>query len=136
MGLRPERVAGGEIRYRVEKPQSGVETWPVGWKPQGRPNDVLAPLFDFLNVEIMDTSVADALAAIQGRLAVPFVYDRAAMNQHGVDLAKTMAAVPNKRLTYSLILNKVLVQAKMKYELRIDEADKPFLWITTVKPAH
>jgi hypothetical protein len=29
----------------------------------------------------------------------------------------------------------VLSQAKLKYDLRVDESDKPFLWITTVKPA-
>ena len=45
------------------------------------------------------------------------------------------AKVPEKRMTYSQILGKVLMQARLKYELRVDDADKPFLWITTVKPA-
>jgi hypothetical protein len=48
-------------------------------------------------------------------------------------LAFIQADVPEKRMTYSQILNKVLLQARLKYELRVDEADKPFLWITTVK---
>jgi hypothetical protein len=29
----------------------------------------------------------------------------------------------------------VLMQGQAKYELRVDEAEQPFLWITTVKPA-
>ena len=38
-------------------------------------------------------------------------------------------------MTYSQVLGKVLMQARLKYELRVDEADKPFVWITSVKPA-
>ncbi len=132
--FRPERLAGGEFRYQVLPLSSDVECWPVGWKPKNRPNQLLPVLFDFLNVEIKDISAAEALEAIQGRLKVPFLFDRFALAQHQVDLAKSQADVPNKRMTYSLILNKVLLQARLKYELRVDEGEKPFLWITTVKP--
>ena len=44
------------------------------------------------------------------------------------------ADVPDGRMSYSQTLRRVLSQAKMKYDLRVDEAEKPFLWITTVKP--
>jgi hypothetical protein len=44
-----------------------------------------------------------------------------------------MAAVPASRTTYSLLLGKVLFQARLKSEIRIDEADGPLLWITTIK---
>jgi hypothetical protein len=33
-----------------------------------------------------------------------------------------------------LALRKLLFQAGLKFEVRLDEAGKPFLWITTVKP--
>jgi hypothetical protein len=134
--FRPERPAGGDLQYRVEEPRTDRESWPVGWKPKGRANEVLPALFDYLNVEISDTSVADALEAIQGRLKVPCVFDRAAMKLHDVDPASAQASVPAKRMTYSLILNKILLQSKLKYELRVDEAQQPFLWITTVKTTH
>lgn len=131
--LRPSRPQGGQLEYRVEPARAGVEAWPVGWKPQAKPNKVLGELLEFLNVEIHETPVSEALEAIEGRLKVPFLYDRNAMAQQGIDPTKAQADVPEKRLTYSQILNKVLLQAKLKYELRVDEADKPFLWITTVK---
>ena len=69
------------------------------------------------------------------RLKVPLVYDLNAMAMHGIDPAEVEAKVPAKKMTYSQILAKVLLQAKLQYELRVDEADKPFLWITTVKHA-
>jgi hypothetical protein len=132
--LEPQRSPAGNLRYRIGKPESGHDAWPIGWKPKEKPNKVLGDLFEFLNVEIQEIPVSEALEAIEGRLKVPFVFDRAAMALHGVDPAKVEADVPGKRMTYSQVLNKVLMQARLKYELRVDEAEKPFLWITTVKP--
>ena len=133
--LVPERPPGGEIAYHIGKAVVGRESWPIGWKPKDKPNKVVPELFEFLNAEIKDVPVSEALEAIQGRLKIPFLFDRNAFALHGVDLAKTDADVPNKRLTYSLILGKVLMQGHAKYELRVDESEQPFLWITTVKPA-
>jgi hypothetical protein len=106
----------------------------VGWKPKDKPNNVLPDLFEFLNVEIADISVTEALTAIEGRLKVPFLFDHNSLAARGVDPAKVQAEVPSKRMTYSQIMHKVLTGAKLKYELRVDEADQPFVWITTIRP--
>jgi len=131
----PERLAGGDVRYRIHKAEAGRDAWPVGWKPRGERIDVLGDLFERLNVEIKDIPVSQAVEAIQGRLKVPVLYDQNAMALHGVDPTQIQADVPGKRMTYSQVLGKVLMQAKLQYDLRVDEADKPFLWITTIKPA-
>ena len=133
--FRPERQRGGTLYYRVGEPAAGVEAWPVGWKPQKRASDELPGLFEMLNVEITQTAVSEAVGAIEGRLEVPFIYDRTAMALHAADPTQVQAEVPAKRLSYSQVLNRVLAQAHLRYELRVDEADKPFLWITTLKPA-
>ncbi len=134
LALVPERPMGGELRYRVG-PQVGTgEVWPVGWKPPAKTNEVLPALFEFLNVEITDTPVAEAVEAIAGRLKVPVVYDRRALALHGVNPAEITAKVPAKRSSYIQTLNKVLAAARLKFELRLDEAEQPLLWITTVKP--
>ncbi|REK11915.1 MAG: hypothetical protein DWQ37_12900 [Planctomycetota bacterium] len=133
--LVPEHPRGGELTYYVGRPRPGREVWPVGWKPEGRAADRLPALFDMLNVEIRETPVADAAVAISGRLEVPILYDYNAMALHGVDPTTTEAEVPAKRMSYSRVLARVLHQAGLEYQLRVDEADKPFLWITTLKPA-
>ena len=132
--LAPERPTGGLLQYRVAKAQAGREAWPIGWKPHEPPNKVLPDLFAFLNVEIKDIPVSEALEAIEGRLKTPFLYDHNAMALHGVDPSQTQADVPSKRMTYSQTLRRVLAQAMLRYELRMDEAERPFLWITTIKP--
>jgi hypothetical protein len=131
----PVRPAGSELQYRIGKAQAGHQAWPVGWKPEAKAVKVLPELFEFLNVEIKDIPVSEALEAIEGRLKIPFLYDHNAMALHGLDPTQVQADVPSKRLTYTQILGKVLMQARLRYELRLDEADKPFLWITSVKPA-
>ena len=79
-------------------------------------------------------SVARVLEAVSKRLKVPLLLDHNALARHGVDVEKSLANAPQARTTYSNLLRKVLSQAKLKYEVRVDEADSPFLWITTMQP--
>jgi hypothetical protein len=130
----PERPKGGNLQYRITKPLAGGEAWPIGWPPKKRPVEILPMLYEFINVEISDTPVQEAVDAIAADLKVPFLYDRNAMAWHEIDLTKINAKVPSKRSTYSLILQGVLRQAKMKPDLRLDEANNPFFWITSFKP--
>jgi hypothetical protein len=57
------------------------------------------------------------------------------MALHGADPATAPAEVPGRRMSYSQVLNRVLGQAGLRYELRVDENEKPLVWITTVKRA-
>jgi len=129
----PQR-SGRELSFLVRAPAAGRESWPVGWKPRVRPAKALPELYQFLNVEIKDTTVADSLAAIESRLKVPFLFDHNALAIEEIDPAALQAAVPEKRMTYSQVLQKVLQPAGLKYELRVDDAEKPLVWITTIKP--
>lgn len=133
LAFEPERT-GGALQYRVRPAAQGRESWPVGWKPKQRAAKALPELYQFLNVEIKDISVAEAMAAIEGRLKVPFLLDHNALAVEDIDPAKVQAAVPEKRMTYSQVLQKVLLAARLKYELRVDDAEKPFVWITSIKP--
>ncbi len=135
LAFAPER-AGGVLRYRVFKPAAGRESWPVGWKADQPDQKIVPEMFTKqINVEIDDTPVTEAVAALQERLNMPVLWDHNALALHGIDPAKVQAKLPAKKLTYSLILQRVLSQAKLKKELRVDEAGKPFLWITTIKPS-
>lgn len=132
-GLVPSATGDG-IRFAVEKTRPGLDVWPVGWTSEERPQESLPALFEFLNVNVRNVPAATALDAIAKRLKTPTLVDRSALTRHGIDPAKTMVSLPNKRTTYSLALRGLLFQARMKYEVRCDEAGRPFLWVTSVKP--
>jgi hypothetical protein len=128
----PSKV-GSELQLRVVDSQAAAQVWPVGWPSKSPPKDVLPDLFKFLNVEVSDTPLADSMEAIRGRLNVPLIVDQNNLAKQQIDYATVKVTLPKTNTYYSKILERLLFQAKLKYELRVDEADRPFLWITTLK---
>ena len=47
-----------------------------------------------------------------------------------IDVTAVNVSFPKKRVQYLRVLDQVLFQAKLKSEARLDEAGKPFLWIS------
>ena len=127
----PEK-SGSDVRLRIADSRTAQEHWPVGWPPKGNPQQTLPALFKMLNVEIAPTPLAEALPAVQERLKVPLLLDYNSLARQEIDLA-TKVELPKTNTYYDRILDRLLNQAKLKYELRIDEAQKPLLWITTIK---
>jgi len=130
--LRPIKPDGGEVQYLVTASTDGGESWPIGWPTDKQPSKLAPKLFEFLNAEIEGVSAAEAIEAIHGRLELPFLLDHNKIALHKIDLAKEVS-VPSKRTYYSKVLEQALFKAGLKYELRVDENDRPLVWITTLK---
>lgn len=119
----------------VARGQDAQEFWPVGYEADGTPNGNLPALFKSLNVEINETPLSEALDAIAARVAAPLLYDHNALAREGIDPALVRVSLPAERANYKRILDRLLRQAKLRLEVRTDEAGTPFLWITTVRRA-
>lgn len=132
--LQPRKPSGGDVECALVKAVEGAESWPIGWPPDKGDAKTLPQLLDsFDNVEIRDTPASDAINAIQGRMKVPFLYDYNSMVKHRVDVKKPITIPPAKKALYASVLRQVLFQAGLKYSLRVDEAGKPLMWITSLK---
>ena len=142
------RAVGGQIAYAVVKAESKpadtnlahlsldtLKDWPVGWTSDKSDRDAVPALYEFRNVNIQNVSAATALKAIGDRLKTPVLIDRKALAEYKVDPGKVKVSVPGRRTTYSLALRRLLFQARLKFEVRYDEAGTAFLWVTTIKPA-
>lgn len=125
----PEKGQGGKFRITVGTTKEVPEAWPVGWPPKDRPSDALPAIMNYLNVELKATPLAEALPAIAGKLKAPLLIDHNGLARKKIDLEETKADLPKARMFYGKILDRILFSARLKYEVRIDEADKPFLWI-------
>ncbi len=123
-----------QVVLRVVPSQPGLQIWPVGFEPQQPINEILPALYEFRDVNIEGVSAQVVLDALAKQLEVPMLPDHSALARHGIDPAEKMVNFPRSRTTYSLALRRVLFQAGLKFEVRVDEADKPFLWVTTIKP--
>jgi len=113
----------------------GEETWPVGREADDSARELLPGLFEFHNVNVQNVPIAEVLKAIGRELAAPILFDHRAIKRQRIDLNTTKVSHPRSRTTYSLALRKMLFQARLKFEVRCDEAGKPFLWVSTIKKA-
>lgn len=130
--LVPVKTKGDLVELQITDSRNVEKSWPVGWTTDKGKGQLLPDLFKTLNVEIADTPLSESLAAIQGRVKVPFLLDQNSLARQRVDL-KTKVNLPKANLSYARVLDKLLSQVKCKAEMRLDEANKPFLWITTLK---
>jgi hypothetical protein len=136
LGLLPRIGETKKPEYAVIKPEAKEVTWPVGWPLEDRkPRDVLPELFETHNAEIEEgVLLGEALEAIGELLKTRVLYDHYALARHGIDVAKVTVKFPASKTWYAKVVDKVLHQAGLKGEWRLDDAGKPLLWVTTLKP--
>ena len=142
------RAVGGQIVYAVVKAEGNpvssklddvslatFKVWPLGGTTDKSDSRAVPGLYKSHNVNVKNVPAATAIAAIGKQLAIPVLFDRKALAKYKIDPAKVSVSFPNRHTTYSLALRTMLFRAKLKFEVRYDDAESPFLWITTSKPA-
>ncbi len=131
LSLVPGRDERREIELRITRANPDTDIWPIGWPLEEKRQQRVPKMFEILPVEIDDFPLDGTLAAIQQRIDVPLLYDYNNMAREGIELAAARVNYPAKRTSYSVALRTILSQHGMKYEVRLDDADEPFIWITT-----
>lgn len=131
--MAPKKQADGTIKLEITDVRRAAASWPVGWPPQKSPRETAPELLTFLNIEIENTPLASALDAIRTRLALPLLFDHNSLARQRIDPAEVKVSLPAGRTYYQGAIDRLLNQAQLKSDLRVDEADKPFLWISTLK---
>lgn len=133
LALVPQSTVNG-IRYQIVIGHPKLTTWPVGWAPEESEAKVVPKLLETLTVNIQDVPVKDVLQSVTQRLSLMYLLDHPALARFGIEIDKTLVKIPQTKTTYSQIIKRSLFQGRLKGEIRCDEAGKPFLWITTLKP--
>jgi hypothetical protein len=142
--LRPEKSRGEPVAYRIEMAHvdaidestlgksdgDEMKHWPIGWEPQKTPGELAPALFEFRNAEIAGFTLEETLAAIGQRVKFPIYVDHAALAAHQIEPAKIQVRLARTRTIYKRIIDRVLAQARLGSQVRVDEAGMPFLWIT------
>jgi hypothetical protein len=133
MCLVPRPSAGGAIEYTIVAEKEGVKPWPIGWESKKSKRETLPKLLEFLNANLEGVPLAKVLESLGEALDVPILMDHGAMARHEIDPAKVIINLPQSRTTYASLLKRVLFQARLKSQLRVDEAGSPLFWVTTLK---
>ena len=125
---------GSKVKLLVTDSRKVTESWPIGWPPQQALNKTLPGMFKFLTVEIeKGTLLVDAMEAIAGRLETPVLYDYNSLARHQIDLTTATVSAPAGRTFYKGLIDRLLIQATLKAELRTDENGRAFFWVSSIK---
>lgn len=128
----PTRPQGSEIKLILKSSADADEHWPIGW-PNNKPNSQIVPaMYEHFSLRIENIPLRKVLDAIEKKGKVPFVYDYNSLAERDVNLEKGVS-LTETRIVRIRALSKLLSgsRQRLNYEIRLDEADKPFIWIST-----
>jgi len=112
-------------------PASSPElAWPVGWKPDGAPKHVAPAMYKFTTIEIDGYPLAQALDALGPHMGVPLVFDQRTMAARGIEADAVQVKIPAEKTYIRRAVDRILSQSRLAGELRVDDAGRPFYWIT------
>ncbi len=127
----PRLKADGKPEYYVSTAGPNQDVWPVGWPPDRPVPDMAPELFTLRNVEIDDISAAQLFQVVTDRVKLPMLFDEQALLLKNIDPSKVKIKIPLAKLGYATVLDRAMFQAGLKHEVRVDDAGKPFFWVTT-----
>ena len=128
--LVPEQLPGQALRLTIEPYDSAIESWPIGWKPEVSSRQSAPHLFEKRNIEIKGFTLTQALTALQPAIRLPVLLDQRVLERKQIDPSKVDVELPKKRTFLKSAVSKLFSQARLSDELRVDELDSPFLWVT------
>jgi hypothetical protein len=142
--MRPEKKRGQPVEYRVVVASPGLirgrmlgkmsapdmQYWPIGWEPDKSPGEIAPSLFQSRGAEIDGYSLEEALGAISPLIKIPMYFDRAVLKVRQIEPAKIQVKLARTKTTYKRVIDRILSQAHLASDIRVDEAGMPFLWMT------
>lgn len=130
--LAPIREQGQSTEIRIVPSLATEEFWPIGWPLKQRISQAAPRMFQRIPVNIRNFTLASALPAIQQKLEMPFLLDYNSLALANIDLEQIRVSLESENLSYQLILNRIISQARprMELEVRADETGKPFVWFS------
>ncbi len=131
LSLVPTATKAGGVEYQIVRAAAGQDVWPVGWPPEKPIPELLPDLFTLRNVKIDNVNAAQLLQIVADRLKLPMLFDEQAMVMKKLDPSKVQVNIPEGKLGYEAVLDRAMFQAGTKHEVRVDDAGRPFLWITS-----
>ena len=95
----------------------------------------ISKLHERFQANVDGVSASVILESLQKRLEIPFLFDFNSMAGLRIELEKVIIQQKPAKISYRQLLDAVLYQARMKREVRMDEAGKVFFWMTTIRKA-
>ena len=130
----PRQAPGGSVSLLILRLEDSQRPWPVGIVPEQSPGTIAPPLMATARYQTNNMLLEDVLAAFRRELKMEVLLDRAGLVLHDLDPDALRSTVQVPGGTFLAAIRKTLAPMGLKHELRIDEANRAFLWITWSEP--
>ena len=122
------------LELQIVSPAEEGVYWPIGRAPEEPAGKLIPQLTSYTTAAVNDVSLREVLTAIGKRLGTPVLFDHNAVEAVELDLGQAIT-LDRQRMLYVTLLKRVCIAGKVKYELRVDEARQPFLWVSPIQKA-
>ena len=130
----PEQRAGQPLTLHVIPASRERRGWPAGWKPGKADREILPDIYRFTNIEITGYTLAEALEALGPAMGVPLLIDERVLAVRKIDPTKIDVELKHGKRYIRRAVDIILSKGRLVGDLRVDEAEKPFYWITQFGP--
>lgn len=130
----PEQKLGQPLTLHVVRASQERRGWPAGWRPAKVARQLVPAMYRFTNIEISGFTLAEALAALGPHMEIPLLFDERVLAVRSIDPEKIDVSFPRGKAYIRRAVDRVLSQGRLAGEVRVDEAEKPFYWITQFGP--
>ena len=134
LAFEPRQAVGGGVSLLILPRAESKRPWPVGLVPERFPAEIAPQLLANVKYELKDKTLDEVLGFFRIQLQMDVLLDRAGLAEHDVDPEKLRSTIQIPAATFTTAIRKTLAPMKLKHELRIDEANRPFLWVTYGEP--
>ena len=129
--LKPTKEPGKPVGLRLVNQRDAKNSWPIGYAIEQSPRETCPKLFEQINVEIEGYSLAEAVKAVSAQIeGLPVVWDRFALRSNGIVPETKQVKLARTKTFYKRIIDRLLFQARLSGDLRIDETGTPFYWVS------
>ena len=135
LGFRPKYIAPGQYDIEIDRGDESNNLWPIGWKPEQSFSEILPAYFRAIPLDVEDVEVNALVGAISDKLGVPHFSSAYALTIKGLDLDTLKYTRRDDRIAPARLLTAVGDKFELGFDVRVDEAGKLFLWVTTAGDA-
>jgi hypothetical protein len=134
LAFEPRQAPSDNVSLLLLPRTESKRPWPVGIVPDRFPGDVAPQLLTNVKFELRDKPLNEVIQFFRVQLKMDVLLDRAGLLERKIDPASLRSTIQIPAATFTSAIRRTLAPMQLKHELRIDEADRPFLWVTYGEP--
>lgn len=135
LGFRPRYVSPGRYDMEIDRGNESDNLWPIGWKPEQSFSEILPTYLRAIPLDVEDVEVSTLVGAISEKIGITHFSSAYALTAKGLDINTLRYTRKDDRISPVRLLTAVGDKLELGFDVRVDEAGKMFLWVTTADDA-